>query len=350
MKLTLEQQRNLHTTGYLLVVAVVLAVVYTMFSDGFDSFYPYTNALIIAPLMVCLIALFEFVVFTRNVRKRGFRIVLLLRILLYTVSIVLVILGSLIFTRMIRYDAHFIEIVQSSEFQDHLKYGDFKTLIAYICVLVILTNFTMQMSRKMGQGVLLGFILGRYRKPREVKRFLMFVKMLDARWLAEQMGNKQYLQFVNEILYDITDKILQRGGFIMEYVDSEMLVSWKIRDGQSMANCLRMFFEICGVATREKLYYYEKYGSIPSFAGALHFGTVVLGEVGEVKSEIVYTGDAVNTTHRLLQHATGPGQLVVSQEALTYLHVPSIFKVNDLGPMVLRGKQKPVGLKLVVEN
>lgn len=350
MQLTLEQKRNVRGTGQILVVAIAVALIYTAFSDGFASLYPYINAVIIAPVITLLVAFCEFIVFGRRIRKKGFRTVLTLRLVTYITSIIAIILLVVIFTRMVRYDTHFIEIIRSDEFQTYLREGDFKTLIAYVCALVALTIFTMQMSRKMGQGVLLSFILGRYRQPREVDRFLMFVRVLNAKALLEKLGNEGCLRYLNEVLYDVTDTILLRHGVIVEYVNDELLIVWEPDHGQERARCLRTYFDICDVLTREKLHYYEEYGVVPALSAALHRGTVVIGEIGEVKSEIVYSGDPVNTTYRMLGYATESGQLIASSEAIDDLEVPAIFSVSDIGSIRLRGKEKYTGLWLVTEH
>ncbi|NND08606.1 MAG: adenylate/guanylate cyclase domain-containing protein [Saprospiraceae bacterium] len=350
MKLTLEQQRNLNKIGYILLAGIFLGIVYVMFSDGFSSLYPYINALLVAPAMVLIIAFYEFVVFTGQVRKKGFRVLMVLRILAYTISVVIVVLGVLILTRMIKYDKNFSQIVASEEFRNFLRYGDFKAMISYVFGLVVLINFILQMDRKMGQGVLPGLILGRYRHAKEVQRFIMFLRLQNIDQLIQNLGNEKTLDFINEVLFDITDAIIFHGGVISEYVDGEMVILWTKSEGQKNANCLRAFFEIKEIIRREKINYYEKFNAAPEYIAALHFGTLVRGEVGIVKTEIVYSGDAMNTTSRQLKYAAKSTDLIASAEAMKLLDLPTILSVKKLGSVPMRGKQEEVEIMVIHEK
>ena len=63
--------------------------------------------------------------------------------------------------------------------------------------------------------------------------------------------------------------------------------------------------------------YIERYGLAPVLKAALHSGSVVVGEMGVVKREIVYSGDILNTTARILEQCKYYKQhLIISQEVL----------------------------------
>ena len=47
-------------------------------------------------------------------------------------------------------------------------------------------------------------------------------------------------------------------------------------------------------------HYLASYGNVPKFKGGAHVGSVVVTEVGKLKKELVYHGDVVNTTSRII--------------------------------------------------
>jgi hypothetical protein len=43
----------------------------------------------------------------------------------------------------------------------------------------------------------------------------------------------------------------------------------------------------------------REFGAIPRIRGSLHFGPVIVGEIGDIKRAIVFNGDVMNTAARL---------------------------------------------------
>lgn len=350
MKLTIEQARKLKTTGILLVIGTFLGLLYPVFSDGFGSIYPYINGLIIGISIASLIAFFEFILFTGRFKKLPFYQTFLTRVILYTISMFSIIMFVFITYRMLYYDLNFYAVLQSNEFSDFMSSKDYKAALGYAFGIVALTNFTLQMNKKMGQGVLLGFIFGFYYKPKEVRRIIMFLSIRDAKAIIEKIGRLNYHKFLKEIHFDITDHILFRKGEIYEYVDSDLVLIWKRRNGLENANCIRLFFDIKNTIESEKINYYEKYKIVPHIYASLHVGTVIRGEIGDIKSEIRYSGDAMNTTARILGQTTEENEFLVSTALMELLKLPVIYQTKDIGVVKLKGKQIPLALQSITEK
>jgi adenylate cyclase len=349
MRLTREQKRYLKITRWLMLAALILAPTYTMLADGFSSWYPYVNTFICAQLIVFILVFFEFIVFTGRVRKKKFLVILLLKIAAYSMTIVFSVLSVLIFTRMLKFDVSIPSVISSDEFQNFLKYGDFKVSMAYAFGLIILTNFVLQMNRKMGQGVLFGFITGKFRIPTEKHGFVMFLKLNASDKIIRSLGNVQFLEFFNEVIFDMTNNFIFRKGIISSYIDDEILITWEVKNGAQDANALRMYFEMNEKIDLLKVNYFEKYGVVPSFAGALHFGKIVTGEIGEVKSEVRHHGDSVNTAHRILGYTTDENSFIVSDPALQQIELPGLYKSRIIGPVQIRGKENSLVLNSIRE-
>ena len=344
MRLTKEQKRYARTIQWLLLAAFIVSPLYTILVDGFGSWIPFINGAILAPSIVLIFGFFEFVVFSGKVRKKSFHVLLTLRISAYFISITLCVLLVMILSRMFRFDISFQGVLESEEFKYYLNYGDFKALIMYIFVIVLLANFVLQMDRKMGQGVLKGFLTGRFSSPKEINVFILFLKLQHASDYIKVLGDQKFLQFFNEVIFDITNTIIFNKGNISSYDDDEILIIWEPKEGILDAQVMRTYFEIHEDIDLHKIRYFEKYGAVPRFTGAVHYGEVICGEIGEVKSEIRYSGETMNTAHRILELACREETLVISEAALELLRLPVVFESYSLGENELRGRDRPVRL------
>ena len=350
MKLTFEQSRKLAITRRLVIIGLFLGLLYPVFSDGLTSIYPFINGAIIGISIASLVGFFEFIVFEGSFKNVAFYQIFLIRVVSYTISVVVIIFMVFIIYRMLYYDLNFIAVLKSEEFQDFVLRKDFKVVLAYAFGIVALTNFTMQISRKMGQGVLWGFITGLYYHPREVERIIMFISIQDSKEIIEKIGRLKYHKYLKEIHFDITNLILYHKGIIYEYVDSDLVVLWKRREGLENVNCVRLFFDIKNKLEAEKIHFFEKYGVIPDIRASLHLGTVIRGEIGDIKSEIRYSGDAMNTAARILGQTSAENEFLASITLMERVNLPPIYKADYIGTVELKGKRYPLALEVIKEK
>lgn len=350
MALTIEQARKLKITGILISIGALLGLIYPIFSDGFRSIYPFINGLIIGILIAALIGFFEFIVFGGRFKKRPFAQIFFARVVLYSLAIFCIVMFVFIIYRMLHFDLNFYSVLHSEEFLEFTSSRDFKAVWAYVLGIVALTNFVMQINKKMGQGVLWGFVSGRYYHPREVERVIMFISIQEAKTMIAQMGRLKYHKYLKEILFDVTDHILFRKAVIYEYVDNEMVLLWKRKPGLENANCIRVFFDIKNKIESEKINYFEHYQAIPKIQAASHIGKVIQGEIGDIKSEIRYSGDAMNTAARILGQTSPENEFLVSQRLMELINLPIIYQAEDIGTVSLKGKQRPLNLQNIKEK
>jgi adenylate cyclase len=77
----------------------------------------------------------------------------------------------------------------------------------------------------------------------------------------------------------------------------------------------------------------REFGVAPRIRGSLHFGPVIVGEIGYVKRAIVFNGDVMNTAARLEELSRGvEGGFLASRAAIEQL------KVRNLGRLPIRGR------------
>ena len=221
--------------------------------------------------------------------------------------------------------------------------------VAWLLV-VIITLIALLVNDKYGPGVFRSFLLGKYFHPKREERIFMFLDLRGATTIAEQLGEGDYFNFIKDVFKDATPEILRSKGEIYQYVGDEIVISWKKEAGTLNANCLQCFFDIQRRLLDNASYYRGKYdGIVPEFKAGLHFGFVMVGEIGIVKRDIAYSGDVLNTAARIQAKCNELGvNILISKNLLNKLgYLPKLFNPRELGEIALKGKQESVMLYTV---
>lgn len=203
-----------------------------------------------------------------------------------------------------------------------------------------LITFFFQFSRKLGPGVLWNWMTGRYHEPREEERIFMFVDMKDSTVWAERLSTLAFSSLVRDFLQDLSGPVLATRGEVSHYIGDEAVLTWRMDRGLKDGNCIRCFFLIEKAIARRADHYQNRYGMVPEFKAGAHCGPVVATEVGEIKSEIVYHGDTLNTAARIQGLCGELGRrLLVSSELASRLRG---CEFEALGEFTLKGKRELV--------
>lgn len=209
----------------------------------------------------------------------------------------------------------------------------------------IVFNFLFQNSRLLGPKVLGNFVTGRYHVPVRESRVMMFMDLASSTTIAEQIGDENFLQFLDDTFAEFTEPILETGAEIYKYVGDEIILSWPEAKGLERAKCLRLFQLVKQAIRRRRAFFEKTYGVVPRFRAGVHVGSVVAGEMGDLKQEIAYVGDLMNTTARIAGHTrTARRDLLASQELVNRLQLPANVTAEALGRVTLRGKERPMEL------
>lgn len=230
------------------------------------------------------------------------------------------------------------------ETQSILRSGFYGKNLIFWTLITFLTIVFLHVNDKYGPGVLGKLLTGRYHNPLEEERIFLFADINHSTAIAERLGHIRFFNLLNDFFRDITNSIIDTGGEIYQYVGDEIVISWPIKRGVHKANCIRCFYFMQEAIQKKAPKYMEKYGEVPYFKAGLHAGLVTSGEIGVIKKDIVYSGDVLNTTSRIInlchQYET---RILLSKYLLDKLNLPP----HDLAPermgiFELKGKRQKV--------
>jgi adenylate cyclase len=215
-------------------------------------------------------------------------------------------------------------------------------------IIVALTQLFLQMNSKFGYGVFWNILRGKYNTPKEEKRIFMSLDLNSSTEIAEKLGNEKYHELLKDFFNDITNPVIDNKGEVYQYVGDEVVIAWKFEDGIADSQCIKCFFEMKSKFEMNKAKYIERYGFVPSFKAGIHWGEVVVGEVGIIKRDITFSGDVMNTTSRIRNKCKEfKVDVIASADLLGMLNLKN-YLTKHLGAIKLHGKKKEVFLVALI--
>lgn len=224
-------------------------------------------------------------------------------------------------------------------------------VLVYTIFMTVGITFINQMNLRFGPGVLIPLLLGRYRKPKEQDRFFMFLDMKSSTHHAESLGHLKYSELVRDCFMDINQAAKKANAEIYQYVGDEVVLTWLYSEGVNNASCLDFYFLVQEILNNRREHYQYHFEVMPEFAAGLHFGVVTAVEVGEIKRDIAYHGDTINTAARIqgLCNEYQKSILITGRVKDAFKDSPA-YKFESLGDVNLKGKGKMVELFGIIEK
>jgi len=217
--------------------------------------------------------------------------------------------------------------------------GNFWFGFIYSAVLSVLMNLVFGIANLIGPRALLNFITGRYHAPVEENRFVLFVDIAGSTGLAERLGGIGIHRFLDRTFRLLTLSVVDARGEVLNYVGDEVIVTWSEREGAVDARPLRCFMAMRDALSRAASQFEREFGASPRIRGSLHFGPVIVGEIGDIKRAIVFNGDVMNTAARLEELSRNvEGGFLASRAAMARFNSAPPFAVRDLGQLPIRGR------------
>jgi adenylate cyclase len=271
-------------------------------------------------------------------RRRPFGQIVLVRSGLY--------LGSMLTVCALTILVFRIFIFSADEFQAMIGMAKKRFLVsmtAWVSFSIVAINFGLEVRRKVGPGNLWALFTGRYHRPRSEDRLFLFLDLQGSTTIAEKLGHEQFSQFLRHCYHDLTDIVLESGAAIYQYVGDEVVLSWEVRKISSRSHCLDTFFAFERKLRQKGPIYEEKFGVAPVFRGGISQGAVTATEVGDIKREIAYHGDVLNTSARLLELCnTYDRPLLISGRVRDAVSDDPEFLTTLQGEVTLRGKTESI--------
>jgi len=211
--------------------------------------------------------------------------------------------------------------------------------ISYSVACVVLANLVLGITNIIGPRAFLNFIIGRYHTPIEEKRFVLFVDIAGSTGLAERLGGITIHRLLDRTFRLLTLSVIDYRGEVLNYVGDEVIVTWPERSGAIECRPLRCFMAMRDELSHAASQLEREFGVVPRIRGSLHFGPVIVGEIGDLKRAIVFNGDVMNTAARLEELSRNvEGGFLASRAAMEQFSSTPPFAVRDLGYLPIRGR------------
>ena len=197
------------------------------------------------------------------------------------------------------------------------------------------------MNKKFGPGILLKYVTGKYFSPKEENRIFMFLDLKSSTTIAENLSHVLYSKFVQDCFAELTGPILDYKGQIYQYVGDEAVITWEKEDGLQGSNCLTFYYDFIDRLERKRDHFMKRYGVFPEFKAGLSLGLATVAEVGELKTEIAFHGDVLNTAARIEGYCTHFNKQLLASEILALeLASNEQYTIHFIGEKQLRGKRE----------
>lgn len=209
----------------------------------------------------------------------------------------------------------------------------------YSAVISVLFNLAYSITNLIGTRALMNFFTGRYHTPVAENRFVLFVDIAGSTGLAERLGGVGIHRFLDRTFRLLTIPVVDYRGEVLNYVGDEVIVTWPEQIGAVDCRPLQCFLAMRNELSRTADQFDREFGAVPKIRGSLHFGPVIVGEIGDVKRAIVFNGDVMNTAARLEELSRNvDGGFLASRAAMAQFGSAPPFPVRELGLLPIRGR------------
>ena len=354
MQLTIIAKHRLRASAIAMLVVGLSSAIYPFFFPFPQRGGPAWHSPLVGFLAGVLIGLAlsfgEYYLFQTRIRRLRFSLFILVQTLYYVATTNIAVIGVIVSHYIILHGHSIAEETRPEVIERFFQGDEFLIMNAYALVMIVVVTFIRQISRMLGQNTLLSYLTGRYHKPVEEERVFMFLDLNASTSIAEKLGHTRYHVFLNEFFYDITPAIIDCKGEIYQYVGDEVVVTWTKERGLQNANCINCYFGVVGAIAKASGRYEKRYGFVPTFKAGYHAGRVTAGLIGDIKRDIVFHGDTVNTAARIRSECnTFKRDLLLSGSLLEQLSISNYLTPENMGRIKLRGKEEEIELYSIKE-
>lgn len=305
-----------------------------------------TNLTILGIVLGVMFILSDFILKNERIKKNSYSVIILFSIVIHTLTFYLTISIFILFLQPNyagRDTTHLLTVVFGSK--------NMWVIFFYFNLVIVILNFERYVRKILGPGVMIDIIRGKYYKPRNEERIFMFLDLISSTTYAEKLGSLKFTELIQDCFFDVAKIVKKYDAEIYQYVGDEVILTWKKKRGAWKNNAFNSFFSFEELINKRSDFYTKKYGIIPEFKAGIHFGLASVGEVGEIKKEIAFLGDAVNVAARLLGMCNQyKKRFLASHEIIQLAKEDNHLKFQFIDECILKGKQSPTKIYSVDGN
>lgn len=210
----------------------------------------------------------------------------------------------------------------------------------YVFLVNSFISFFREITKLLGRGNFVKLITGKFYTPKEEYRIFMFADLKSSTTIAEKLGHLLYSSFIKDCFYDLA-VVHQYGAQIYQYVGDEAVLTWEYPKMKKVSDCINAFWHFNDTLAKRSEYYQNTYGMLPYFKAGMNIGMVTVVEIGDLKKEIAYHGNAINTASRIEALCNSFNEkLLISKKLYDLLaKESSSYTYEKVTETQLRGKQ-----------
>jgi adenylate cyclase len=313
--------------------------------------HAHVNGFLVGCLIGVALLFGELYLFNTRIRRLRFLFFTMVQTAYYVLAINIAVVSVMISHNILFHASTIDQETSAKALGDFFGSEAFLTINAYSLVLVFGVSFLRSINRMLGQNAMLFFFTGKYHRPVEEERVFMFLDLKSSTTIAEKLGHTRYHAFLNDVFFDITPSIVESRGKIYQYIGDEVVVTWTREAGLADTNCVDCYRKIESVLSAMAARYAVKYGFSPTFKAGCHYGVVTAGLIGDIKRDIVYHGDTVNTAARIRSECSIHNRnLLMSGQLLSRLQADALPAMEKIGRIRLRGKEEEIELYAMMQG
>lgn len=328
-----------------IIAGGILGLVYAALTDA-GSGYEYLRLLPGTLIGISIsVVIITFEKSLNSLNKYSFVWAMVLKALIYSVNILIFLLFFIVISAELLTHLTYREVLE--KYVNERLFEDFLfSLFASIFLILFL-----EISSLLNSQFFYNYFTGKYHRPLQEERIFMFVDVKSSTTLAEQLGDILYSQLLQDLFNDFTNAILASRAEVYQYAGDEIILTWKTSEGMKEQRCIYCFYLLKQSIKNREEYYLSTYNMVPKFKAGLHLGTAVTTWVGQVKKEIVYHGDLLNTTSRIQCKCNDFNHdFVVSEAMKDQLPIGLPITYSHQGEIFLRGKANAMKLYTIDFN
>ncbi len=311
-------------------------------TDYLDSGYIHLEILLTAIIFGALFAIINTLTDTSRMRRRSFGAIIVIRSTLY--------LAAFLFAGFVIYFVYnFFNIISEKQWQETFNYFTpiyLLSIVTYFVIAILFINFILQVNRKFGPGNLLKLITGKYCTPKIENKIFMFMDLRGSTAIAEKLGHNKYSKLMQTCFHDLTSIVINYKASIYQYVGDEVVLCWDMKEGLKDLNCIKAYFAFYKKLQSREDYYINNFDVNPFFKCGVDCGEVTVAEIGDIKREIAYHGDVLNTAARIEKQCTPLNKKMIISEYLDKELPPNLngFEKELIGNIELKGRKEKINL------